>query len=532
MTRVNQTWDRRQPWSVVLVGLGCLFTPTVPARGPGGTDADLLKEAQGLFKPLPKDVATPEFPVTPERVSLGRMLFFDPRISADGTVSCMRCHQAALYATDGLAKSHGAHDKVLPRNANTVFNAAVHFRQHWRGEFETVEDQAKHALLGPGFANPDYPTAMARIKAIPGYPELFKKAFPGEADPVTADNWGKAIGAFERTLVTPSRFDEFLGGKADALTAEEQQGLRTFIDVGCARCHDGAGVGGNKFRKFGVKEDYWKATGSQEIDKGRIDVTKDTADLYVFKVPGLRNVERTPPYFHDGSVGTLPEAVRVMARVQLGKTLSDQETAAIVTFLKSLTGKLPEDFATAPLLPPAGFDAQAPAPRDKQPPPASKPGAANLVYPIIPNAGGVVPLPTAAEQPRKGAKLVLDVTAAAKPTDVNPGLNRAARVLNLYGAAGLKADDVRIAMVLHGGATTAALTDSVYKARVGPDANPNLPLIRALRKAGVEVFVCGQALHAAGFEVADVAEGVTVADSFLTLVINRQTDGYVYVPGQ
>ena len=328
------------------------------------SDAQLLREAQELFKPLPKDMATRDFPTTPERVSLGHKLFFDPRISADGTVSCMRCHQPGLYATDGLSKSHAVRDTAAPRNANTVLNAAIQFKQHWRGEFETVEDQAKQALKA-AFGSPDYATAMARVKAIPGYTELFKKAFPDEADPVTADNWGKAIGAYERTLVTPSRFDNYLGGKADALTAEQRRGLRIFIDTGCARCHSGVGVGGNKFRKFGVEEDYWKATRSQEIDKGRIDVTKDEADLYVFKVPTLRNVEMTPPYFHDGSVSKLPEAVRVMARVQLGKKLSDEDTTAIVTFLKSLTGKLPENFATAPVLPPAGFDASTPAPRAK-----------------------------------------------------------------------------------------------------------------------------------------------------------------------
>src|SRR5262249_23850242 len=335
-----------------------------PLSEAGGDDGPLLQDAQGIFKPLPKDMATPEFPITPERVSLGRKLFFDPRISVDGTVSCARCHQAALYATDGLAKSHGAQDKLLPRNAPTVFNTALQFKQHWRGELENVEEQAKKSLLGPAFANPDYATAMARVKAIPGYPELFAKTFPNETDPVTPDNWGKAIGAYERTLVPPSRFDEYLGGKTDALTAEERRGLRTFIDTGCADCHNGVGVGGQKFRKFGISSDYWKATGSKEIDKGRIDVTKDSADLYVFKVPGLRNVEMTPPYFHDGSVGTLPEAVRIMAKVQLGKTLSDEDTGAIVAFLKCLTGKPPNDFAIAPILPPSGFGAT-PAPSRK-----------------------------------------------------------------------------------------------------------------------------------------------------------------------
>jgi cytochrome c peroxidase len=327
---------------------------TSSAPLPEGED-ELLTEAKDHFKPLLKDIATAEFPVTLDRVKLGRMLFFDPRISGDGTVSCARCHLPSLYATDGLAKSHAAFDKLLPRNAHTVLNAALHSKQHWRGELENVEEQAKKSLLSPGFANPDYAAAMARVETIPGYAELFKKAFPEETHPVTADNWGKAIGAYERTLVTPSRFDEYLGGKNDALSAEERLGLRTFIETGCASCHSGVGVGGGKFRKFGVKEDYWKATGSKDIDRGRIDISNDSAELYVFKVPGLRNVEMTPPYFHDGSVGTLPDAVRIMARVQLGKNMSDEETAAIGTFLKSLTGILPEDFARAPVLPATGF---------------------------------------------------------------------------------------------------------------------------------------------------------------------------------
>ncbi|MDB5384905.1 MAG: ccpA [Planctomycetaceae bacterium] len=326
---------------------------------------DLLKEAQRHFKPLPKDLATQEFPINPDLVTLGRKLFFDPRISADGTVSCSRCHQAALYGTDGLAKSHGAHDKVLPRNAPTVFNASLHFKQHWRGELQSVEEQAKRSLVGPGFANPDYVTAMTKLKAIPGYSEMFLKCFPGSANSVTEDNWGKAIGAYERTLVTPSRFDEFLNGTTNALTSAEQQGLRTFIGTGCALCHNGAGIGGDKFRKFGVLEDYWPATHSKDVDKGRFDLTKNLDDLYLFKVPGLRNVETTPPYFHDGSVTRLPDDVRIMARVQLDVTLSERDTTAIVTFLKSLTGKRPQDFTDAPILPAAGFDSSVTSTEDQ-----------------------------------------------------------------------------------------------------------------------------------------------------------------------
>ncbi|HEV3339793.1 MAG TPA: cytochrome c peroxidase [Pirellulales bacterium] len=320
------------------------------------TDAALAQEARKNFEPLLKDAPRGEHPATREQVSLGRMLFFDPRISDDGTGSCVRCHQPALYGADGLPKSLGLHDKRLARNAPTVLNMALQFKVHWDGLFETVEAQASKALLGPGFGNPDHPAAVAKLNAIPGYAELFRKAFPDDADPVTAENWGRAVGAYERTLLTPSRFDEFLSGKSDALTTTEQNGLRTFMDRGCIQCHDGVGVGGDAFEKFGVVEDYWKQTHSQEIDKGRFNVTKDDDDLYVFKVPSLRNVAMTPPYFHDGSVKTLAETVAIMGKVQLGTDLSQQETDGIVAFLGSLTGQLPDDFANAPLLPTAGFE--------------------------------------------------------------------------------------------------------------------------------------------------------------------------------
>jgi cytochrome c peroxidase len=255
-----------------------------------------------------------------------------------------------------LAKSRGAHDKLNPRNAPTVLNAALQFKAHWRGDRENVEDQAKQALVGPpSFGNPDYAAAIAKLKAIHGYGEMFQKAFPNEVDPVNEENWGKAIGSYERTLVTPSRFDQYLAGDTQALSPLEQQGLRKFIDTGCVACHNGPGVGGSMFQKFGVMEDYWKETGSKEIDKGRFDVTHDQADMYVFKVPTLRNVAMTPPYFHDGSVGTLPEAVTIMAKVQLGKTLSDQDVSDMVAFLDSLTGKLPDNFADTPVLPAGAF---------------------------------------------------------------------------------------------------------------------------------------------------------------------------------
>jgi len=297
-------------------------------------------------------MASPDNPLTREKVKLGRMLYFETRASADGTVSCARCHQPALFGTDALPKAIGVEHRLNPRNAPTVLNAAVQFIQHWRGDRTSVEDQATKALTAmPSFGNASAEAAMAKLKAVPGYAELFAKAFPGQAEPVTAENWGRAIGAFERTLVTPSRFDAFLTGDDRALSPSAQAGLRTFMNIGCAGCHNGVGVGGGMYQKFGLLDDYWKATGSTAIDQGRYDVTRNPADMYVFKVPSLRNVAMTPPYFHDGSVATLPVAARVMARVQLGRTLTDTEVTDLVAFLQALSGSLPADFATAPVLP-------------------------------------------------------------------------------------------------------------------------------------------------------------------------------------
>jgi len=316
----------------------------------------LMQQAQALFKPLPADMGTQEFPITPEKVTLGRALFFDPRPSLDGTVSCSRCHMPALYGTDGLPKAIGVKSRDNPRNSPTVLNAALEFVAHWRGDRKNVEDQAVRALIGPpSFGQPDFAAAMKKIEAIDGYPAMFKKAFPNEQNPINAENWGKAIGAYERTLVTPSPFDAYLKGNARALPALAAAGLKRFISTGCTACHNGVGVGGGMYQKFGLMEDYWKQTGSTKIDEGRFDVTKDPADKYVFKVASLRNVAMTPPYFHDGSVATLPEAVRIMAQVQLGTTLAAGEIEEIVAFLNSLTGTLPKDFATAPVLPSSSF---------------------------------------------------------------------------------------------------------------------------------------------------------------------------------
>ncbi len=317
-------------------------------------DAGLVRQAGDLFGTLPEVMVSPDNPVTPAKVALGKTLFYESRISIDGTVSCARCHPLSLYAVDGLTKSVGNRCRTSDRNAPTVFNAAAQISAHWVGNRMSVEDQARQALVGgPSFGMASYEAAEARLRAIPGYEALFQKAFPGQPEPVTAANFALAVGAFERTLVTPAPFDAFLGGNGPALDDLQKAGLKDFIETGCANCHNGAYFGGRSYQKFGVIEPYWKRTLSPDIDRGRYLVTKSEADDYVFKVPGLRNVQMTSPYFHDGSVGRLSDAVWIMGQVQLGADLAEARVKGIVAFLHALTGKVAAGALEVPILPAA-----------------------------------------------------------------------------------------------------------------------------------------------------------------------------------
>jgi cytochrome c peroxidase len=315
-------------------------------------DEDLLKQAKQIFSPLPQVMFSEKNPITPEKIKLGKILFYETRISVDGTVSCARCHPIGLYAADGLRKSIGNNCKLNPRNAPTILNAAGQISAHWIGNRADVEDQARQSVTGPpSFGMPSNEAVEKKLKEIKGYMDLFKKAFPGESNPVTVENFAKAVGAFERTLVTPSPFDSFLKGDIAALDGREKMGLKTYMEAGCIMCHSGLYVGGQMYQKSGIIEPYWKYTKSEPIDEGRYVVTKNEADKYVFKVPILRNVAKTAPYFHDGSVDKLEDAVWIMGKIQLGKDLNKPQAGEIVTFLKSLTGKIPEDVLKVPLLP-------------------------------------------------------------------------------------------------------------------------------------------------------------------------------------
>ncbi len=318
----------------------------------GAEDNELIARANQIFGPLPQTMPAEQNPITPSKVKLGKMLYYEQRISIDRAVSCSKCHPLSLYAADGLRKAVGNNCKENPRNSPTILNAAAQISAHWIGNRKDVEDQAKQALVGPpSFGMPSYESVEKILRGMKGYVEMFKEAFPGETEPVTVDNFAKAIGAFERTLVTPALFDDFMKGNAGALSEQQKRGLKTFLDAGCMTCHFSPYLGGQMYQKFGVVEPYWSETKSAKIDEGRFAETKNETDKYVFKVPVLRNVEMTPPYFHDGSVDKLERAVWIMAKIQLGRELSNQQTADIAAFFKSLTGRISDDAITVPVLP-------------------------------------------------------------------------------------------------------------------------------------------------------------------------------------
>jgi cytochrome c peroxidase len=250
---------------------------------------------------------------------------------------------------DGRKLSLDARDKLTERNAQTIFNAAAQPSLRWRGDRRSAAHQAEDSLKGSmGFTRVE--DAVPVLKAR-GYEAAFKHAFPQDPQPVSPANWGQALEAYQRTLVTPAPFDDYLRGDLTALTAKQKVGMRAFIANGCAGCHNGPLLGGASYQKFGLTRDYWLATGSKDVDLGRYAVTRDEADRYVFRVQLLRNVAKTPPYFHDGSVDDLHEAVRIMGTVQLGRELDTDVTDSIVAFLEALTGPVPASFA-----PPAEMD--------------------------------------------------------------------------------------------------------------------------------------------------------------------------------
>lgn len=299
----------------------------------------LLKKAQAYFKVLP-EAASIDRPIA----QLGKALYYETALSANNQMSCNSCHMLDKYGVDNEVTSPGHTGERGERNSPSVYNAYFHIAQFWDGRAATLQEQAKGPVLNPiEMGLKDSIEAVNKIKAIEDYAAQFEKAFPGKTAPITYDNITEAIAEFEKTLRTPSRFDDYLNGDTNALSLKEKQGMEAFINNGCITCHTGPGLGGHMYQKFGlVNAPYWEYTGSERHDEGRYTVTNKESDKQVFKVASLRNVEKTAPYFHDGSVEHLEDAVSIMAKTQLGRDLPNEDVQAITTFLKSLTGKLPE----------------------------------------------------------------------------------------------------------------------------------------------------------------------------------------------
>jgi cytochrome c peroxidase len=290
----------------------------------------------------------------PAKVELGKKLFFDPRLSKSGFISCNSCHNLSMGGTDNLVTSIGHNWEQGPINSPTVLNSGMNLKQFWNGRAADLKEQAAGPIANPGEMAHSHELAVAVVASIPAYRESFLEVYGKEQ--ITIDELTDAIASFEDTLVTPdSRFDLWLKGDEKAITASEREGYQLFKDMGCVACHNGPALGGNMFQKMGLVAPYE----TQNPATGVHELTGNDADRMMFKVPTLRNVELTYPYFHDGAYWQLEEAVAVMGKLQLGRDLSDDETGKITAFLKTLTGKQP-DFKL-PILPPS--TKQTPQPR-------------------------------------------------------------------------------------------------------------------------------------------------------------------------
>ena len=339
--RLNQFSRCRRPIAILLGRLpwiALMFILTIMAVE-GADGARLREDALAEFG-IVKSVQVAA--LDRSDVKLGQALFWDARLSADGKTACASCHLPEDWGADRRRFSPDAKGKLTARNSQTVFNSTMQPSLRWTGDRKSAAHQAEKSLSGSmGFASAD--AVVPLLKSL-GYEASFKAAYPLDPEPMSPNNYAKAIQAYEETLVTPAPFDRFLSGENDALTAPQKAGLRAFLAAGCADCHSGPLLGGRGLKKFGVKKDYWPATRSEKQDAGLFETTKVESDRNRFRVSMLRNIAKTGPYFHDGSVADLKEAVQVMADVQFGNRLPDREAAAIASFLESLTGAVPTNY--------------------------------------------------------------------------------------------------------------------------------------------------------------------------------------------
>lgn len=321
---------------IFLVAIGLAFLgermmePDVVNEVPVETNFASVKEP---IKPIPLEIK-----LNQKKVALGKKLFHDPSLSGDGKISCASCHNLRMGGVDRKRLSEGVNGQLTDVNTLTVFNSGFNFRLNWNGAYKNLYEHLEEPLVGSTVMGSSWPQILGVIQNFPDYVRDFSLIY---ADGVTRDNVKDAIATFEMSLITPNApFDRFLLGDSNAITEEEKQGYQIFKDYGCISCHQGVNVGGNIFQKFGVLGDYFGDRGNfTQADLGRFNVTGDESDRYVFRVPSLRNVELTPPYFHDGSAETIEDAIDAMAKYQLGRPLSPEQINPIVQFLNTLTGE-------------------------------------------------------------------------------------------------------------------------------------------------------------------------------------------------
>jgi cytochrome c peroxidase len=320
------------------IGALCVYAATMTA-------AELQAMSKGLFGVVkavdPQEIATPE-------AVLGRALFWDQRLSFNGKVACASCHAAANWSASNKPTDLNALGVPTALHSQPIFMSVDQPSLRWYGDRTSGAHQAERSITGSmGFTKAD--DLLPVLKSM-GYADLFKAAFPAQPEPISTANYANAIQAYERTLRTPAAFDRFVAGDAKALNPQQIEGMNKFVAFGCVGCHSGPLLGGTTFQKFGLTKDYWLATGSAKPDMGRFNVTKKEEDKYVFRTAMLRNISKTAPYFHDGSVAKIEDAISIMAQLQLGRKIDAKDTADIAAFFESLTGDVPAHYA-APQLP-------------------------------------------------------------------------------------------------------------------------------------------------------------------------------------
>ncbi len=323
----------------IFVGLflfGCKKASTEDfSKQPVPEKSELAKKADNFFK----SISTVEYASIPQdKIDLGKKLFSDNALSKSGIVSCNSCHNLATFGVDNKVFSAGDNKELNVRNSPSVIYASLNAMQFWDGHAKDLEEQAGESLLNPvqnGIPSKEF--LENKLRAIPEYQTLFKNAYPNDAEPITFANITNAISDFERQLIPKSKFDDYLDGNENALNEQEKKGLNAFMDNGCTTCHSGVAIGGQLMQKLGLYGEYSKLTNSKKVDMGLYERTKKEGDQYMFKVPNLRNIEKTYPYLHDGSVTSLKETIKIMGKLQVNKDISDADANVIEKFLKTLT---------------------------------------------------------------------------------------------------------------------------------------------------------------------------------------------------